>query len=448
MREQRGHRDLRVHGRLEHRQDLAARLGHDAAADEDAALAVGDQLDDALLLGQPAAGAEVAGRDRHVEACVARGLLAQAHRGHLRGGERDPRDRAVVGPGTVLAERVADHDRRLVHRHVREGALARDVADRPEQLTRSHPLVGLDHLEVVGQAHGVEADEVEVGVPPGGDQQLLRPHRLAVHAQREAVVVVGHGVDRGAGEHGDALVGERLGEHLGGLGLLDRDQAVGHLDDGDVDAVPREDLRELAADRSSAEHDQRRGQVGHGHRVAVGPVRRPLQAVDRRRGRAGAGVEHHALAGDVRRAADADASGPVQHAAAAMETGAAVLEALDRDRVVPVVGGLVAHPAGDLGPVGLDRRGPTEVGDLARGGDHVGRRDHHLRGHAAVVRALAADEAVLDADDVQAGAGQLDGDVLTPGPEAQDDDVDLDVGRLHGVGHCRQVPARAKQNSP
>ena len=238
-------------------------------------------------------------------------------------------------------------------------------------------------------------------------------------------------------------------EHLGGLGLLDRDQAVGQLDDGDVDAVPREDLRELAADRSSAEHDQRRGQVGHGHRVAVGPVRRPLQAVDRRRGRPGAGVEHHALAGDVRRAADADASGPVQHAAAAVETGTAVLETLDRDRVVPVVGGLVAHSAGDLGPVGLDRRGAAEVGDLARVGDHVGRRDHHLRGHAAVVRALAADQAVLDADDVQAGAGQLDGDVLTSGAEAQDDDVDLDVGRLRDVGHCLlRCLARAKQKSP
>ena len=141
--------------------------------------------------------------------------------------------------------------------------------------------------------------------------------------------------------------------------------------------------------------------------------------------------------------------GPVQHAAAAMETGSAVLEALDRDRVVPVVGGLVAHPAGDLGPVGLHRRGPTEVGDLARGGDHVGRRDHHLRGHAAVVRALAADEAVLDADDVQTGAGQLDGDVLTPGTEAQDDDVDLDVGRRRDVGHCLlRCLARAKQKSP
>jgi len=37
--------------------------------------------------------------------------------------------------------------------------------------------------------------------------------------------------------------------------------------------------------------------------------------------------------------------------------------------------------------------------------------------------------------------------VLAPGPETQDDDVDLDVGRLprRHVDRCR---ARAKQNSP
>ena len=144
------------------------------------------------------------------------------------------------------------------------------------------------------------------------------------------------------------------------------------------------------------------------------------------------------LRGDVRRVADDDAARPVEAGVAADEPRAAVLEPLDGDRVVPVVGGLLAHPPGDLGPVGLDLRGAGEVGHPAHVGDDPRGGDHHLRRHAAVVGALAADQAVLDADHVEPGPAELDGDVLATGAEAHHDDIDV-----HGLAHVATFPCRA-----
>ena len=174
----------------------------------------------------------------------------------------------------------------------------------------------------------------------------------------------------------------------------------------------------------------------------------PCRPVDRRRGRLGAGVEHDALAGGVRRAAHTDPAGTGEHAPAAHEAGAAVLEPLDRDGVVPVVGGLVTDPLGHRGPVGLDLRGAAEVGDPARVGDHVRGRDHHLRRHAAVVGALAADQPVLDPDDVEPGASQLDGDVLAAGSEPEHDHVDVDVDVASLVDSLGQVSSPGETEEP
>ena len=68
MVEQRRDRHLGVDGELQHRHDLAAgRADHDST-DQHLAPAVGDQLDQAVLAGHPAASAEVAGGDDHVDA--------------------------------------------------------------------------------------------------------------------------------------------------------------------------------------------------------------------------------------------------------------------------------------------------------------------------------------------------------------------------------------------
>src|SRR3712207_7331653 len=52
-------------------------------------------------------------------------LFGEPDRGNFRLGVGHPGDRTVVGPGTVLAQDVADRDRGLVHRHVGEGPLDR-----------------------------------------------------------------------------------------------------------------------------------------------------------------------------------------------------------------------------------------------------------------------------------------------------------------------------------
>jgi hypothetical protein len=68
---------------------------------------------------------------------------------------------------------------------------------------------------------------------------------------------------------------------------------------------------------------------------------------------------------------------------------------------------------------------------MANLGDEIGGADHHLRGHTAVERALPADQVSLDADDIQAGLGELLGRELAAGSEPQDDDVTRE-GVTHG----------------
>ena len=58
MRAQRGDRDLGVHGGREQAEDLPAAGPDHGGADQDPARGVGDQLDQPLLLRDPAAGAE------------------------------------------------------------------------------------------------------------------------------------------------------------------------------------------------------------------------------------------------------------------------------------------------------------------------------------------------------------------------------------------------------
>ena len=58
----------------------------------------------------------------------------------------------------ALVEDVGDGDTGLVHRHVREWADPRRVADRPQPVTGAHPLVDLDRLGLRVQAHRVDAD--------------------------------------------------------------------------------------------------------------------------------------------------------------------------------------------------------------------------------------------------------------------------------------------------
>ena len=107
---------------------------------------------------------------------------------------------------------------------------------------------------------------------------------------------------------------------------------------------------------------------------------------------------------------------------------ALALEPLDRDLVVPRVGDLsrIRRATGAQSGVTIGR--PGHAGDAPPLGQQVGGAHHHLGGDAAPVRALAADELGLDADDVETRLGQVLRDLLPPGAEADDDGIDL-----HGI---------------
>ena len=215
---------------------------------------------------------------------------------------------------------------------------------------------------------------------------------------------------------------------LARLGLLDREQPVVGLDHGDVDPEAGDRLRQLAADRAAAEDDQAAGQLGDLHDVAVGPVRRVRQAVDRQHEGLGAGVEHDApgrlvLARPRPRRRPGATSRPWPRTSRTPASWTALALA---SSVQPLVASSVMR-RGRARPVGLDRRRAGEVVGPVDHGDVVGGPDHQLAGGAPVERALAAHQVHLHPDGVETGLGQLGGQLLPAGTEPEDDDVTGDA---------------------
>ena len=139
-------------------------------------------------------------------------------------------------------------------------------------------------------------------------------------------------------------------------------------------------------------------------------------------------AEQHALGGGVRGAVDLDLRAAGESRLAVQHRGAGLLQPLDRGRVVPVVGA-AGDPGGHRGPVGVDVAVPRDARGLQGGGDRRGAAQHDLAGDAAVERALAADEVLVDREDPQPGPRQLDARELAAGPEPDHDHV---VGVCHG----------------
>jgi hypothetical protein len=118
-------------------------------------------------------------------------------------------------------------------------------------------------------------------------------------------------------------------------------------------------------------------------------------------------------------------------ALATHERGTLADQSIDGDGVVPVVGGLVADAIGDERVVRRHRCRTGHAVDAPGFGQQVGATDDHLRRDAAVVRALAADEMALDADDTETLLSQRASHCLPTGAKTNDDDIDCVFG--HGV---------------
>jgi len=227
---------------------------------------------------------------------------------------------------------------------------------------------------------------------------------------------------RGTGVQGHALGPHDLAHGGAVLRLLGRQHVLGHLDQGHVSAEAVERLGQLEPDRAGAEHHQRARQLARLDRLAVGPEADLVEAVDRRAGGLAAAGDDDAAPCLEALAVHLDRPRPGDPGLAAQEGPALAAEALDRDLVVPVGGGLL-DPGRHRRPRGLDRRRPGEQVDATRLGHGVGGADHHLRGDAAPVGALPSDQPALDAEHAHAGLGGTPGDLLSAHAHADHDQV-------------------------
>jgi hypothetical protein len=129
----------------------------------------------------------------------------------------------------------------------------------------------------------IEADRARPGPSPRGDQDLVEVERVAAPRTLDEQPAAAH-LDRlGRQAHIDALVGEPLRDQLPGGGLLLGQQAVGHLDQGDVGAEAGERLPQLTPDRPAAEHDQPRRQLAQRPHRLRGEHVVALESADGRR---------------------------------------------------------------------------------------------------------------------------------------------------------------------
>src|SRR5258705_6503372 len=192
--------------------------------------------------------------------------LVQPHARDLGLGEGRPGDDGVIGAKSLYhaEERVHRRVPGLVRSGMRELIRAGDIAAGVDVgIEGLEEFVGFDGARR-GQADAQLLQTVARGIgnaPEGAQQRVERnPHLLSAVLAHEQLLAVlpkhAHGLVLGTDV--DALLTELARPQLGDFGILANQQARQHLDLGHARAEPREALRELAADRASAEHDQPR----------------------------------------------------------------------------------------------------------------------------------------------------------------------------------------------
>ena len=389
-------------------------------ADEDAASRVLDQLEEALVadLVDPAAwptSGDPPMPTRTSMPCVACLPLGEPDRADLRVGERDPGQRAVVGrrrrPGRGCRRR------RCAAWYTAmcgEGPLPGDVADRPQPVGGAEPVVDGDRAAV-----GVEADAGDAERRPGRPRGRWRraAARLAAARRRRASTV--DAVRRARAPTARRprcarrCLRARTPRRSARPPRAPRARAAGRLPRRPSPSTPNR-AKTWASSRPTAPPPRTTSDAGSS---SASTASRLVQySTCRARGSAGSPGACRSRArrrGGPRTCGRRPATRPgtVEAAAATHEPPALALEALDGDAVVPVSVASSRMRVRDGRPVGLDRRAsPASSGTRRASASSVRGPGHHLGGDAAPVRALAADEARLDADDVEAGVGDALGD--------------------------------------
>ena len=295
-----------------------------------------------------------------VVALVPRLGLGEPEGRDLRLAERGARHHTVVAQGLGLGagHGLGGHDA-LRLGHVGELQLAGDVADGVDAVdVGAHVVVDVDRAAVGELDAGVlQAEALDAGTEADGHEDLVHGDRLGLpavllldlHVHR--VTVVGDLGGLVPGEELDAELLVVLGDLLGDLLVLVRQQAVHELDDRDLDAVGVHHVRELHADRARAHHDDRVGQLAGEDLLLVAD--HVLAQLDAREGLDHGAGGDDAVVERVLRAVDLDRLG-VGERPVAVDLGDLVLlheevDALDdavRDLAAAVVGG--AEVEGDV----------------------------------------------------------------------------------------------------
>ncbi len=294
---------------------------------------------------------------------------------------------------------------------VTDGGDGRDVGP--------HVLVDEDEAAVHRDAVLLVAQALRDRSAADGDEQDLGLELLAVgEGDLDAVLGVLGLLEEGAQVELDAPLAEGALQELGAVLVLDRDQVLEALDDGDLgtEGLPRGG--ELDADDAAAQHDRGLRHAVEREGVVRGddPVAVDLQA--RQRLRHGAGGEQDVAAldaltvdidggggGEPALALDVgDLAGGDQTLQALVQTGDHLVLVLVHARHVDALEGRL--DAELLALAGL-------VGDLAR-------VEQGLGGDAAVVQAGAAKLVLLDQGDVQAQLSPAQGRGVTTAATAED----------------------------
>jgi hypothetical protein len=244
-----------------------------------------------------------------------------------------------------------------------------------------------------------------------------------VNHYRRALVLDRHA--RVADEQRDSIRLQVRSQRRAGIGLLEAEKARTGFDDSDLRAEAGESLAELDADRSTAEHRQRGGQLARHGGLAVRPV---VHLVQPRDGRDGGGTsvgDHDGLARDQLLAPHLHRPQVHQLPLAAHELCAGRLESGSGTCVVEVAGH-PEHPFRNLRKVDVPfhTRGGQGAG-ATRFLERLAGAQQRLRRDASPVGTLAAHKLALDDNQRKAAPFKPSRDGLARDTAAQADDVKL-----------------------
>ena len=204
---------------------------------------------------------------------------------------------------------------------------------------------------------GIETDRVqperrEVGTPARGDQKALRAQRSArAKVKLEGISSMGDTFYLGIGYDGDILALEYVFEQSTCLGLFEGQQSGSRFNDGHLDPEASKGLAHLDGDRAAADDYEGVRQLFHFDRFPVRPEGNVGKAGNRGRPASCSGRQDDATPGPEATVADSDLAEPLEMTVTTHKVAAPRLEAIDRDLIVPIVGGLITDASSHDLPV-------------------------------------------------------------------------------------------------